>query len=122
MSIYAFEIVSVPVADPQRAKAFYRDILGFELMHESPMGPSMTWIQLKAPGCDTSISLVTWFDKMPPGSLQGVMINTDDLEGDVGGLRDRGLAMSPIAEAPWGKYSMFNDPDGNGWILRQPPA
>jgi uncharacterized glyoxalase superfamily protein PhnB len=30
--------------------------------------------------------------------------------------------MSPIGEEPWGRYAMFNDPDGNGWILRQPPA
>lgn len=58
MAIGSFEIISVPVSDPERAKRFYRDVVGFE------------------------------FDSMRPGGLQGVM---------------------------------FNDPDGNGWILRQPP-
>jgi len=27
-----------------------------------------------------------------------------------------------IQQQPWGRYAMFSDPDGNGWILRQPPA
>ena len=50
MSIHSFEILSVPVSDPQRAKQFYRDVLGFTLIREEPMGPEMTWIQLAPPG------------------------------------------------------------------------
>ena len=34
MAIVSFEIVSVPVSDQQRAKRFYRDVLGFELLRE----------------------------------------------------------------------------------------
>ncbi|MCA9784220.1 MAG: VOC family protein [Calditrichaeota bacterium] len=50
MSITSFEILSVPVSDPQSAKRFFMDLLGFELIRESPMGPEMTWIQLAPPG------------------------------------------------------------------------
>jgi catechol 2,3-dioxygenase-like lactoylglutathione lyase family enzyme len=49
MSISSFEIISVPVADQQRAKQFYRDILGFDLLREQPMGPGTNWIQLAPP-------------------------------------------------------------------------
>jgi len=34
MSISSFEIISVPVSDQERAKRFYRDTLGFELLRE----------------------------------------------------------------------------------------
>ncbi len=122
MPIHSFEILSVPVSDPQRAKRFYRDVLGFDLVREEPMGPGMTWIQLAPPGQGVTIALVTWFDQMKPGGLQGVMVNTDDIEADHALLRSRGLEIGTIEQQPWGRYALFNDPDGNGWILRQPPA
>ncbi len=120
MAISSFEIVSVPVADPIRAKAFYQDILGFALLRDEPMGPAQRWIQLAPRGCPTTIALVTWFDRMPPGSLQGVMLNVTDIDRDHADLSGRGLALSPIKQEPWGRYATFADPDGNGWILRQP--
>jgi catechol 2,3-dioxygenase-like lactoylglutathione lyase family enzyme len=121
MAIGSFEIVSVPVADQERSKVFYRDILGFTLLREESMG-SGKWIQLAPPGCATTIALVTWFDSMKPGGLQGVMLNSTDIDGDHQLLRSRGLQLSNIDRQPWGRYTTFKDPDGNGWILRQPPA
>jgi len=122
MAITSFEIVSVPVSDAQRAKAFYQDVLGFKLVRESPMGPGQTWIQLVPPGCETTIALVTWFDAMPPGSLQGVMLNVSDINADHATLAARGLELSEIHAQPWGRYATFKDPDGNGWILREAPS
>lgn len=122
MAIVSFEIVSVPVTDPQKSKAFYRDVLGFVLVREEPMGPDMTWIQLAPPGCATTIALVTWFDTMKPGGLQGVMLNSTDIDADHRTLSSNGLVLSRIEQQPWGRFAMFKDPDGNGWILRQPPS
>lgn len=122
MTIQSFEIISVPVSDPQRAKRFYMEVLGFDLVRESPMSPGMSWIQLAPPGQSVTIALVTWFDAMKPGGLQGVMVNTGDIDAAHTLLRDRGLDIGKILEEPWGRYAMFTDPDGNGWILRQPPA
>jgi catechol 2,3-dioxygenase-like lactoylglutathione lyase family enzyme len=122
MAIVSFEIVSVPVADQERSKVFYQEILGFNLLREESMGPSGgKWIQLAPPGCATTIALVTWFDSMKPGGLQGVMLNSSDIDADHLLLRSRGLQLSNIEQQPWGRYAMFKDPDGNGWILRQPP-
>jgi catechol 2,3-dioxygenase-like lactoylglutathione lyase family enzyme len=122
MAIVSFEIVSVPVADQEASKAFYRDVLGFTLLREEAMGPSGKWIQLAPPGCATTIALVTWFDNMKPGALQGVMLNSTDIDSDHQILTSRGLQLSKIEQQPWGRYAMFKDPDGNGWILRQPPT
>ena len=122
MTIQGFEIISVPVSDAQRAKLFYRDVLGFALIREEPMGPGMSWIQLAPPGQGVTIALVTWFEQMKPGGLQGVMVNTDDIDAERSLLRSRGLEIGEIKREPWGRYAMFSDPDGNGWILRQPPV
>jgi catechol 2,3-dioxygenase-like lactoylglutathione lyase family enzyme len=59
VAIVSFEILSVPVSNQQRAKAFYRDVLGFELIREEPRGPGQSWIQLSPKGCSTTIALVT---------------------------------------------------------------
>jgi catechol 2,3-dioxygenase-like lactoylglutathione lyase family enzyme len=122
MAIKSFEIISVPVSDQQRSKEFYRDVVGFELLREDPMGPGQSWIQLAPRGCLTTIALVTWFETMKPGGLQGVMLNVTDIERDHRELSARGLQLAEIKQEPWGRYTTFQDPDGNGWILRQPPA
>lgn len=122
MTIHSFEILSVPVRDPQGARDFYRDVLGFTLIRDEPMGPEMRWIQLAPQGQTVTIALVTWMDNMQPGGLQGVMVNTDDIDAEQALLRDRGLDIGEIRQEAWGRYAMFNDPDGNGWILRQPPV
>ena len=122
MAITSFEIVSVPVSDQQRSKQFYRDVVGFDLVREEPMGPGQSWIQLAPKGCATTIALVTWFETMQPGGLQGVMLNVTDIERDHEELAGRGLELTEIKQEPWGRYAMFSDPDGNGWILRQPPG
>jgi catechol 2,3-dioxygenase-like lactoylglutathione lyase family enzyme len=121
MPITSFEIVSVPVVDQERAKRFYRDILGFDLLRDEPMGPTGRWIQLAPQGCATTIALVSWFDEMRPGGLQGVMLNSTDIDGDHRDLSAKGLQLTKIEQQPWGRFAMFKDPDGNGWILRQPP-
>jgi uncharacterized glyoxalase superfamily protein PhnB len=49
------------------------------------------------------------------------MLNVTDIDAEHATLTARGLPLSAIGEEPWGRYAMFSDPDGNGWILRQPP-
>lgn len=122
MAITSFEIVSVPVSDPDQAKAFYRDVLGFAVLRDEPMGPQQRWIQLAPQGCATTIALVTWFETMRPGGLQGVMLNVDDVDAEHARLTRAGLQLSAVQAQPWGRFATFQDPDGNGWILRQPPA
>ena len=121
MAIRSFDFLSVPVSDQQRARNFYRDILGFTLIREEPVGPGMSWIHLAPLGQSLTIALVTWFESMKPGGMRGVVVNTEDIEAEFALLGSRGLRIGEIKQEPWGRYAVFNDPDGNGWILRQPP-
>lgn len=83
------------------------------------MGPEQRWVEVSPPNAETSITLVTWFEKMPPGCVQGIVLYTDNIEESHSKLESRGLDISKIETAPWGKYATFNDPDGNGWVLQQ---
>jgi uncharacterized glyoxalase superfamily protein PhnB len=49
------------------------------------------------------------------------MLNSTDIDADRAALSARGLSLSEIQQEPWGRFATFSDPDGNGWILRQPP-
>jgi len=122
MALTSIEVMSVPVSDQARAKKFYTDVLGFtlEMDSEFPDG-SMRWVMLRAPGGGTAITLVTWFDTMTPGWLRGTVLGCDDIDQTVAGLTQRGVSFNEdaIAEAPWGRWTSFADPDGNAWILQQ---
>jgi uncharacterized glyoxalase superfamily protein PhnB len=60
---------------------------------------------------------------LPAGCLQGLVLTTEDVHGDVAALRERGVAFAadPV-EASYGTYADPTDPDGNGWTLLQEPA
>jgi catechol 2,3-dioxygenase-like lactoylglutathione lyase family enzyme len=119
MAIDKVQLFSVPVADQARARDFYVDILGFELIADNPMGPDQRWVQVGPKGAATSITLVTWFKTMPAGSVQGIVLESDDLEADVKQLTERGVKFDgQIQEQSWGRIATFSDPDGNGFVLR----
>lgn len=118
MSLTHLLVVSIPVSDQDRARAFYQDVLGFELIADTSMGSDQRWVQLGPKDAQTSITLVTWFESMPPGSLNGIVVSTTSFDVDYAELAGKGLALSPIETAPWGRYATFDDPDGNGWVLQ----
>jgi catechol 2,3-dioxygenase-like lactoylglutathione lyase family enzyme len=50
-------VTSVLVDDQSKALAFYRDLLGFELKHDIPMGEHR-WLTLTSPGDPTGVELL----------------------------------------------------------------
>ena len=115
-------VVSIPVTDQQASKSFYTNMLDCKVIEEVPFGSNgdaKLWIQLQLPGVETTLSLVNWIPQMPPGSLQGVVLTTDDIAKTHTELKKRGLVISDIDHQPYGSEATFSDPDGNGWILQQ---
>jgi catechol 2,3-dioxygenase-like lactoylglutathione lyase family enzyme len=121
MAVSSIEVVSIPVSDQDRAKEFYAGKLGFTVRMDSAFGEGMRWVMLQLPGGGTSITLVTWFDSMPAGSLKGAVLGCDDLEKTLDELTARGVTFNEeqIEEAPWGRWKTLDDPDGNTWVLQQ---
>lgn len=115
------DILSVPVADQEQAKAFYVGVLGFVVREDAPFGEGRRWLELVPPAGGTSITLVTWVDDMPAGSLRGTVLGTDDCHKTYAELSSRGVEFSDdVQDASWGHYATFTDPDGNGWVLVGP--
>ena len=52
------KFVGIPVSNQDRALAFYRDVLGFKVATDQPMG-TQRWIELKVPGAETCVVLFT---------------------------------------------------------------
>jgi catechol 2,3-dioxygenase-like lactoylglutathione lyase family enzyme len=119
MAIKNLKIVSIPVRDQETAKRFYHEVVGFEVLIDQPFMSGARWIELAPAGAQTTIALVTWFENMRPGGVTGLVLETDDIDGDAALLDGRGLEISAIEPAPWGRYATFSDPDGNGWVLQQ---
>lgn len=119
MNIKRVAVISIPVADQQSAKSFYTAILGFTVVRDSPFEQGQRWIELAPSDTATTITLVTWFPQMPAGCLQGLVLMTDNLAEAHQTLQARGLSLTPIEAAPWGQFTTFQDPDGNGWVLQQ---
>lgn len=83
------------------------------------MGPGQRWVEVAPKGALTTITLVTWFPTMPAGSAKGLVLETDDLDGDVAALVARGVDIPDgVQEQPWGRFVTFDDPDGNGIVLQ----
>jgi catechol 2,3-dioxygenase-like lactoylglutathione lyase family enzyme len=119
MSDLSVAVVSVPVKDQTRARDFYRDKLGFTVAIESAMGNNMTWVMLTAPGGGAAITLVTWFESMPAGSLRGLVLEAKDIVAEHARLRAAGVAIDDIKDASWGRFATFRDIDGNDLVLTQ---
>jgi catechol 2,3-dioxygenase-like lactoylglutathione lyase family enzyme len=123
VAITGIQVLSLPVSDQDRARDFYVDVLGMDLLRDAEMGPGMRWVQVAPRGAETTITLVTWFVTMPAGSYKGLVLETDDLDGDVERLRAHGLEFPDgIQQQPWGRYVTFADPDGNGLVLQATTA
>ncbi len=123
MSVTRVQLFSIPVTDQDRARDFYVNALGMELVREMPMGPGQRWVQVRPKGAETSITLVTWFDSMPAGSVTGVVLETDDLDAEIARLRGLGVDMDgPVRNQAWGSSAVVRDPDGNRLVIQTTTA
>jgi len=118
---FRLELVTVPVSDIDRAKAFYVDQVGFRVEQDARMDQTHRFVELMPPGSTCSIALTSGYIDAEPGSLQGVQLNVEDADAAQSLLRARGVAVSEVQEFPWGRFCFFTDPDGNGWSVHEPP-
>lgn len=118
------ELVPMPVADIDRAKAFYVEKLGFNDDHDVRPSDTMRVVQLTPAGSACSIVLTAGLPgmEMPPGSLRGLHLVVDDISKAHAELAGRGVAVSGIDDQGGIKYVGFSDPDGNTWTLQEIPA
>ena len=113
------ELVSVPVTDVDRAKAFYVDQIGFNPDHDYQVTDELRFVQLTPPGSACSIVIGTGITNMAPGFQDGLQVVVEDVEAIRQELIGRGVDASEVDKQPWGWFSYFRDPDGNAWSMQQ---
>ncbi len=118
---WKLELVSIPVTDVDRAKAFYVDRAGFVADHDHVISDELRFVQLTPPGSACSITLGVGITDAPPGSARAQLV-VDDVEAARAALVDRGVEVGEVQEFPWGSFVFFDDPDGNEWAVQQLPA
>lgn len=121
---FRLEVVQVPVADVDRAKAFYAEQVGFDLDRDHQVSEEMRVVQLTPPGSGCAIVIGTGLSDMAPGSVRGLQLVVADMDAARESLVGRGVDVSEIRVLgrpgrPGFRFASFSDPDGNGWVLQE---
>jgi catechol 2,3-dioxygenase-like lactoylglutathione lyase family enzyme len=130
---FELELMWIPVSDVDRAKSFYLEQAGFDLLVDIPDGlPGQRIVQVTPPGSACSIGFGDGDNPAKPGSQQGLFIVAD-----VVAARDelaaRGVRVGEVqhivdgawvpglhpARADYMSFVEFSDPDGNTWLLQE---
>jgi len=116
--IRGVKFASIPVADQDRALAFYTEKLGFRLLTDQPFNEKQRWIELGISGTETRIVLFRFDDGLLPGTQMNITFWTDDVEKTVRELENNGVefVMKP-QKADWGTAAIFKDIDGNTFVI-----
>ena len=115
-------VATVPVTDIERAKSFYGEALGLDLLWENPVSARFR--------CGDSSELSIF--KRPPVATEHTLAHFEvtDIEAVVRDLEAKGVAFIDYAEGPLtttghiaqlgpARGAWFHDPDGNTLGLRQ---
>ena len=130
---WTLEVVTVPVANVDRAKRFYSEQVGFAIDHDTRVSDDVHFVQLTPRGSGCSIVVGKGIVDMQPGSLMGLQLVVSDIHRARAHLLERGVEVSEVRVAgPSGfrasligdaldnvGFIFFNDPDGNGWAVQQ---
>ncbi len=130
---WKLELVLLPVADVDRAKAFYTEKMGFVLDVDHRGGEKFRVVQVTPPGSACSISFGIGITTAEPGSVVGLHLVVPDIEAAHAELAGRGVPVDPIRHmtsdgwqpgpdpehAKFNSFAELKDPDGNTWVLQE---
>ncbi len=123
--------VALVVADYDEAKAWYRDVLGFVEIEDTPLSPEKRWVVMTpSEGVGTSLLLAKAANsrqKERVGDQTGgrvfLFLHTDDFWREYRGMQERGVQFcEQPREEPYGTVAVFQDLYGNRWDLRAQAA
>ncbi len=128
---WKLELIVVPVSDVDRAKDFYAERLGFDVVVDHRAGEDFRVVQLTPPGSGCGIALMRNLEA--PGSLQGVHLVVSDIDVAQAALDSKGVEIqgpfhfeagrqtmgADPQRADYGTFLSFSDPDGNGWLVQE---
>lgn len=130
---WRLEVVIVPVADVDRAKAFYSERCGFEVQTDFAPNENFRIVQVDPPGSACSIIFGKGQPQAAPGSVHGLHFVVSDIVAARDELVGRGVGVSEPFHfsstgeradgvepngADYATFAEFKDPDGNTCLLQ----
>lgn len=116
------EVVTVPVADVDRAKKFYIEKLGFHEDGDWKIEGGRRYIQLTPVGSGCSIVLGEGITTAKPGSIDSLLLVVKDIHEAHDELVKKGVTVTDVEKMPWGAWHIYmSDPDGNKLSIQQKP-
>jgi catechol 2,3-dioxygenase-like lactoylglutathione lyase family enzyme len=118
------ELVHVPVSDVDRARDFYVNQCGWDLITDHVQDSGMRIVQILPPGSGCAILLGTGIPEisdMPVGMQKGLHLVVAEMEPVRSALADAGVPVGDVDDLGGVLYCRFEDPDGNSWLLQQWP-
>ena len=123
-------MVALVVRDYDEALRFYIDMLGFELIEDSPVAAqNKRWVVVAPPGSSGCRLLLAQAasaeQRARVGNQTGgrvfLFLHTDDFRRDYAAFRGRGVEfVGEPKEESYGTVAVFRDPYGNLWDLLEP--
>lgn len=127
------ELVLLPVSDVDRSKAFYTEVVGFQLDVDHQPSDAFRVVQMTPPGSACSVTVGIGITDADPGSVKGTHLVVADIEAARVELVGRGLEVSEIRHmgpsgwadgvdpehSDYASFADFADPDGNTWVLQE---
>ena len=123
--------VTVLVPSYTEGLAFFRDVLNFRVLEDTPISPNKRWIVVApSPRAGAALVLAVPGDERQrtrvgdqTGGRVGFFLRSDDFWPDYEKLRKRGVKFleTPRREA-YGLVAVFVDPWGGKWDLVQPAS
>ncbi|MFC8847602.1 MULTISPECIES: VOC family protein [unclassified Micromonospora] len=126
------ELVTLVVAEYDPAIAFFTEVLGFELVEDSPAettdGRPKRWVVVRPPGAQTGLLLARADGERQEAAVGaqtagrvGFFLRVDDFDAAHRRLVDAGVEfVRPPRAAPYGRVAVFRDIAGNPWDLLGP--
>ena len=108
---FKLELVLIPVSDVDRAKAFYTEMVGFNLDVDHRASEDFRVVQMTPPGSAASITIGIGITDAAPGSYRGTHLVVTDIEAARAELVDRGVDVSEIRHFASGKWLPGPDPE-----------
>jgi catechol 2,3-dioxygenase-like lactoylglutathione lyase family enzyme len=120
--IKGIKFASVPVRDQDRALEFYTKTLGFRVITDAPFDGQQRWIELGLPRAETKLVLFTGKGQEKLiGGLMNITFVSDDVETTARVMKEKGVKfVQDPQKADWGTAAIFEDPDGNQFVLSTP--
>jgi catechol 2,3-dioxygenase-like lactoylglutathione lyase family enzyme len=114
------ELITLPVTDVERAKAFYTERLGFDLDFDLEPSEGVRAVGVRPQGSGCAVLFGVRVTDKEPGSIEGIHLVVDDIHATRAELIEGGVGVSEVQfMAPGVAMAYFQDPDGNTWALRE---